>query len=204
MILGSLPASFDMKAAGSFYSPQTLLLNLACAEMMTHYAVPHCGTSGSCNGWGADLLSATTLVINHFTSCNSSVGMVPFVGGSFDSLVFSPELVVYADDVITQSRRFAKGFSLGHEHVGFSDIDTVGPGGNFLLSGLTGRHFRESRFSSRIWPYLSLEKWRDRGEPAAESVLREKTLELLNNPAYPEDREETLAKGEAFIAGIHP
>ena len=84
VILGSLPASFDMKNAGSFYSPQTLLLNLACAEMMVSYEIPHCGTSGSGNGWGADLLAGTTLCMNHFSSCLGTAGMVPFVGGNFD------------------------------------------------------------------------------------------------------------------------
>ena len=51
MILGSLPASFDMRTMGSYYGPETMLLNLACGEMMAHYGVPHCGTSGSGGGW---------------------------------------------------------------------------------------------------------------------------------------------------------
>ncbi|NQV34396.1 MAG: trimethylamine methyltransferase family protein, partial [Phycisphaeraceae bacterium] len=160
IILGSLPAAFDMKRAGSFYSPQTLLLNLACAEIVTAYGIPHCGTSGSGNGWGADLLASTTLCINHVTSCLGAAGMVPFVGGSFDSLVFSPELVVYADDLILQSRRFTSGFSLDDEAVGLSDIATVGPGGSFLSSSLTEKFFRDSQFTSTIWPFLSLDKWK--------------------------------------------
>ncbi|WP_457553149.1 trimethylamine methyltransferase family protein [Desulfobacula sp.] len=199
IILGSLPAAFDMKNAGSFYSPSTLLLNLACAQMMTFYKIPHCGTSGSGNGWGADLLSSTTLCINHFTSCLGNVGMVPFVGGSFDSLVFSPELVVYSDDVIHQSRQFSTGFSLDDEAVGFQDVSDIGPGGNFLLSGLTGKHFRESQFSSTIWPFLSLDKWREKKEPTARKILRDRTCELLNNPAGPKDKDEIISKGEAFL-----
>jgi trimethylamine--corrinoid protein Co-methyltransferase len=199
IILGSLPAAFDMKNAGSFYSPNTLLLNLACAEMMTSYNIPHCGTSGSGNGWGADLLAGTTLCINHLTSCLGKAGMIPFVGGSFDSLVFSPELVVYADDLIRQSRAFAAGFSLEDEAVGLSDIATVGPGGNFLLSSLTGKHFRDSQFSSTIWPFLTLDKWKEKGAPLADKILRERTLELLKNPVSPEDKDEIVSKGEAFL-----
>ena len=200
IILGSLPAAFDMKNAGSFYSPATLLLNLACAEMMTFYEIPHCGTSGSANGWGADLLAGTTVCINHFTSCLGKTGMIPFVGGSFDSLVFSPELVVYSDDVIHQSRLFASGFSLDDDAVGFSDISNIGPKGNFLLSDLTAKHFRNSQFSSTIWPFLSLDKWREKGEPGAEKILKDKTIELLNNPAAPKDKDEILLKGEAFLS----
>lgn len=199
IILGSLPAAFDMKNAGSFYSPATLLLNLACAEMMTSYKIPHCGTSGSANGWGADLLAGTTLCINHFTSCLGKAGMIPFVGGSFDSLVFSPELVVFADDVIHQSRLFAGGFSLDDGAVGFSDISNIGPKGNFLLSDLTAKHFRDSQFSSTIWPFLSLDKWREKGEPSAEKILKDRTIELLNNPANPEDKNEIISKGEKFL-----
>jgi len=199
IILGSLPAAFDMKNAGSFYSPATLLLNLACAEMMTFYQIPHCGTSGSGNGWGADLLAGTTLCINHFTSCLGKAGMIPFVGGSFDSLVFSPEVVVYSDDVIHQSRLFGSGFSLTDEAVGFSDIAMAGPGGNFLLSDLTGQYFRDSQFSSTIWPFLSLDKWKEKGEPTAQKILKDKTIDLLNNPTPPEDKNEILSKGKAFL-----
>ncbi|HCY86990.1 MAG TPA: hypothetical protein DHV36_17800 [Desulfobacteraceae bacterium] len=200
IVLGSLPAAFDMKQAGSFYSPRTLLLNLACAEMMTHYGIPHCGTSGSSNGWGGDLLSATTLVINHLTSAVGSVGMVPFVGGCFDSLVFSPELVVYADDVICQAENFASGFSLADGEVGFDDVDTMGPGGNYLMSKLTARDFRTSQFSSRIWPYTSLDNWRSGGEKTSAQALKEKTCDLLNTLTLPEDHDDLLARGETFLS----
>jgi len=199
VILGSLPAAFDMKQAGSFYSPHTLLLNLACAEMMAFYKVPHCGTSGSSNGWGADLLSATTLCTNHITSCLGQVGMVPFVGGCFDSLVFSPELVVYADDVICQSRAFASGFSIEDEMVGFQEIDQMGPGGNYLMSGLTAKHFRSSEFSSRIWSYMSMDKWGNNGAPGADKILRDRTCEILNTLTPPVDQRAMLAKGETFL-----
>ncbi|MCP4024072.1 MAG: hypothetical protein GY729_19680 [Desulfobacteraceae bacterium] len=202
IILGSLPAAFDMKNAGSFYSPATLLLNLACAEMMASYKIPHCGTSGSGNGWGADLLAGTTLCINHFTSITGAAGMVPFVGGSFDSLVFSPEMVVYADDLIHQSRSFMAGFSLEDESVGFDDIEAIGPGGNFMMSGLTMKYFRDSQFSSTIWPFLTLDKWNEKGQPKASRLLKEKTCDLLNNLTRPQDKEEILSKGESFITSL--
>ena len=56
IILGSLPAYFDMKGAGSLYAPKSYLMDLGCAEMMAHYRIPHAGTSGSGQGWGADLI----------------------------------------------------------------------------------------------------------------------------------------------------
>lgn len=200
VILGSLPAAFDMKSMGSYYSPQTMLLNLACAEMMAFYRLPHCGTSGSGAGWGPDLQAGGALWMNHLTSCLGKVGLVPFVGGNFDSLAFSPATVVYADEVIRLSREFANGFSLDEENVGITDIKGIGPGGNFLTSPLTMKHFRNSMNQSPVWPFLSLEKWQSEGEPKAGRMLREYTAQLLDRLDAPGDHDELIAAGEAFIA----
>jgi len=97
VILGSLPAFFDMKEMTNFYDPHSLLLNLACAEMMAHYHLPHCGTSGSGTGWGPDLLAADTYWMNQLTSCIGKVGLAPFVGDTLGSKAFSPVNVVYSN-----------------------------------------------------------------------------------------------------------
>ncbi|MCK7462122.1 MAG: trimethylamine methyltransferase family protein [Sphingobacterium sp.] len=82
VILGSLPAGFDMATAVSYYGPETMLLNVACAEMMAHYRLPHCGTSGSGAGWGADLPAADLLWMNHLTSCLGRAGLAPSSGAT--------------------------------------------------------------------------------------------------------------------------
>ncbi len=117
----------------------------------------------------------------------------------FDSLVFTPELVVYADDLIYQSRMFASGFSLADDEVGLSAISTIGPGGNFLMAKLTGKYFRRSQFTTKIWPFLTLDKWRGRGQPKAEKILKDKTCQMLNDLVFPADKNDILAKGKVFL-----
>ena len=199
IILGSLPAAFDMKNAGSYYSPQSMLLNLACARMMKSYGIPHCGTSGCTNGWGADILASAPLAFNHLTSCIGYGGMVPFVGSCFDSLVFSPELVVFSDDLISQVRQFSLGFDISDTAVGFENISSIGPGGNFLMSGLTAKYFRSSQFSSTIWPFLTLDQWKKRQGPSAAKLLREKTCHLLNHLNTPDDSKDIIERGEFYL-----
>jgi len=202
VILGILPAGFDMATAASYYGPETMLLNLACGEMMAHYRLPHCGTSGSGTGWGADLLAADLFWMNHLTSCLGPAGLAPFVGGNFDSLAFSPAAAVYADHVIGQARRFAGGFALDEGSLGLAEIAEVGPGGNFLTADLTLRRFREAAFASPIFPRLSLEAWLGRGSPRAEDLLRKHTVELMAAHPAPPDRADLLARGEAFIGRL--
>jgi len=199
VILGSLPAFFDMRGMGSFYDAHSYLINLACAEMMAHYKLPHAGTSGSGIGWGADLIAAGHQWINHLTSVLNVVGMVPFVGDNFDSKVFSPTLVVYADEVIAQARRLAQGFSLDDALLAIEDIIDVGPGGDFLISPSTMAHFRHAYFTSKIWPNLSLEAWEEKGHPQPDDLLRQRTQDILSSLKPPEDHDELLARGEAFI-----
>ena len=202
MILGSLPAFFDMKMMVDFFDPQTMLLNLACAEMMAFYNIPHAGTSGSANGWGADLISAPTLSINHLTCCLGKAGLAPFVGGSYGSKVFSPTLVVYANDIIEQSRQFAKGFDINAETINFEEIKNIGIGGNYISSRHTMKQFRNAYISSSIYPRLSLEKWQESNSPDTFTLLRERTAELLYHPLFPDDQIELLNRGEFLISKV--
>ena len=203
VILGSLPSTFEMKNMISAYTSQTMLLNLACAEMMAHYGIPHCGTSGSGSGWGPDLLASGTLWMNHLTSCLGKVGLAPFVGGNFDSLVFSPTTVIYSDEVIRQARLFSQGFALDEESVALDSVHTVGPGGNFLMAEETLALFRETHEQhSHIWPGYSLDTWKAEGAPKAIDRLREHALEVLANLQPPEDHEEIMEKGEAHLQKV--
>jgi trimethylamine--corrinoid protein Co-methyltransferase len=202
MILGSLPACFDMKGMGSFYSVQSYLAGLASAEMMAHYGLPHCGTSGSGVGWGADLIAAGHQWLNHLVSCIGKVGLAPFVGDVLGSLAFSPAVVVYADEIIEQARLFAAGFALDDDAVGLEDIRQVGPGGNYLTSDLTLKLFRTATYRSQALPNLTLDQWQARGRPRAEEEIRRRTRDLISGLEPPEDWEALMAKGEAFLARL--
>ncbi len=199
VILGSLPSFFDLKALVDYYDPLTFLLNLACAEMMAHYHLPHAGTSGSGLGWGMDLLAGGQLWIDHLTSCLGKVGLAPFVGGNLGSKAFAPALVVYSNEIIEQARRFAGGFTLDEESAALDDIAQAGPSGHFLTTPLTLKRFRQEYYTSQTFPRLSLETWLEKGQPQAIQLLRERTQALLDGASPPEDHAELLARGETFI-----
>ena len=199
MILGSLPACFNMSGKGSFYDPKSYLIDLACAEMMCHYQLPHVGSSGSGQGWGADLIASGHQWMNHLLSCMGKVGLAPFVGDVLDSIVFSPAMIVYANDIIAQVRHFVQGFVLDGASIGMDEITQVGPGGDFLTSDLTFKHFRNAFYRSPIFEKVTLDEWQTKGSPRAEETLRRYTRRLLDGLAPPMYHEETMARGEAFI-----
>ncbi len=199
VVLGSLPAFFDMRSMQDFYDPHTLLINLACAEMMDYYHLPHAGTSGSGAGWGTDLVGGGMLWLNHLTSLLGKAGLAPFVGGNLGSKAFSPNLLVYANDVIGQALRFAQGFPLDDEHLDLDEIERRGPGGSFLEADLTMQLYKRAYYESKLAPHWSLEKWQAQGSPRSEERLRQQTIQLMESARPPEDHDEWIGRGEAFI-----
>lgn len=161
--------------------------------------IPHAGTSGSGIGWGADLPAGGLQWLNHLSSCLGKVGLAPFVGGNLGSKVFSPALVVYADEVIGEAVRFAEGFPLDEEAAALEEIAAQGPGGSFMLTDLTLKLFRQAYHQSAVFPRLTMEQWEEQGHPRAENKLKKYTHDLLESLAAPEDRDELIGRGEAFI-----
>jgi len=202
IIAGMLPAYFDMKTMVNFYDSQSMLVNLACAEMMAFYNLPHAGTSGSGNGWGPDLLSAEMYWMNHMTFCLTKGGLSPFVGDTLTSKAFSPTNAVYVHEIIRQVLDYAKGFELSETSACLDEIQAEGPGGHFLTTETTLANYKTAYYTSPIFPRYSMEKWVDEGRPDAMKVLREYTRNLLSELEAPEDHDELLAKGEEFIQGI--
>jgi trimethylamine--corrinoid protein Co-methyltransferase len=199
VILGSLPNYFDMKTMVSFYDPVSILMSLACAEMMAYYELPHCGTSGGASGWGPDLLAADTYWMNQLTGCIGKAGLAPFVGDTLGAKAFSPVNAVYAHELITQALRFSQGFALDETSVALDEIAQVGPGGHFLMAKQTLSHYKDAYYSSPVFPRWQAETWLSRGRPRADALLREYTRGFLGQLEGPADHAELLAKGEAFI-----
>ncbi|MGQ0429802.1 MAG: trimethylamine methyltransferase family protein [Gammaproteobacteria bacterium] len=202
IILGSLPIYFDMKTMIDFYDPQTHLINLACAEMMAGYGVPHAGTSGSGEGWGPDLLSAGASWMNQVTSVIGRVGLAPFVGSTLNSKAYSPAMTVYGDEVIGAARLFARGFPVDQASLGAEEsVQQLAQEGHFLTAPSTLARYKSAYYPS-LFPRIGLEKWVELGKPCADSLVRTRARDLLGQAAAPEDHDEILAKGEALIARL--
>lgn len=200
VILGCLPAAFNMANMGSYYTPASYLMNLACAEMMDYYEIPHCGTSGSSNGRGADLISSGNLWLNHLSSCMGKIGCAPFVGGNFDSMVFSPSTVVLSDQIIGEVRKFAHGFVLTEQAMCLNDIGLVGHGGNFFTSEETLESLGELSAYESMWSIMNLDVWKELRMPTAENALIEYTRELYSKAIIEsESNMEIIKQGEDYI-----
>ncbi|MCE9647542.1 MAG: trimethylamine methyltransferase family protein [Chloroflexi bacterium] len=199
ILLGMLPVYFDMRTMLNFYDPQSVLISVACSEMMKYYGIPHCSTSGSGSGWGMDLIAADTYWMNTFSLLLSNGHLAPFVGDSHGSKSISPTTFVHVHEIIDQALRFQNGFQLDDPNSALDEIARVGPGRNFLNQPSTMRNYKKGYYVSRVYPHYSMEKWQDAGAPAARKVLREKTQDLMASAPVPDDHDELISRGEEYI-----
>ena len=199
IICGSLPAYFDMKTMVDFMDMQSFLINLGCAEMMAHYGIPHAGTSGSGEGWSADLLAAGVNWTNHLTSLMGKSGLAPFVGSGLNSKCYMPTQTVFANDVIAQARIFANGFPVDDAAVAADEIVfEMQENKHFLTAESTLACYQNAYFQG-VFPRISLEKWEELNYPRIEQLLRDRTIELLATQEPPDDHDEIIAKGEEHL-----
>ncbi len=199
ILLGMLPVYFDMRTMLNFYDPQSILISVACSEMMKFYEIPHCSTSGSGTGWGMDLIAADTYWMNTLALLLSSGHLAPFIGDSLGSKSISPTTFVHCHEIIDQALRFHAGFQLDDINSAVDEIFKVGPGKSFLSQPSTLRNYKNGYYVSGVYPRYSMEKWLEAGSPTARQVLREKTQDLMKSAPALDEYTEFIAKGERFI-----
>jgi len=200
--VGMLPSYFDMQTMLNFYDPQSVLLNIACAEMMAYYKLPHCGASCSGMGWGMDLVADGTYWMNFLTYALTKGGLAPFIGDGLSGKSISPCTVVHAHEIIDQAFLFANGFQLDDAQVALDEIARVGPGGNFLSSPSTLSNYKTGYYKSPLYPRWNMEKWQAEGQPEARQLLREKTRALMEGLSPPDDCDVLIGKGEEFLNAL--
>ena len=199
ILLGMLPVYFDMRTMLNFYDPQSILISVACSEMMKSYGIPHCSTSGSGTGWGMDLIAADTYWMNTLALLLSNGHLAPFIGDSLGSKSIAPTTFVHAHEIIDQALRLHNGFQLDDVNSAVDEIFKVGPGRSFLNQPSTLKNYKNGYYVSSVYPRYSMEKWQDAGAPPARQVLRQKTQDLMASATAPDDFDDFMGKGEEFI-----
>ncbi|MEJ2747972.1 MAG: trimethylamine methyltransferase family protein [Anaerolineae bacterium] len=171
----------DMKEMISVYgAPEFQLARVMAAEMGHFYNLPIWGYSAHSDSKvidgqaAADAQFAVMVALMAKTNLNHDVGYLE------SGLTNSPEMMVLANEIISQTRRFTAGVSLDDEALALKVIDTVGPGGEFLSTDHTMAHWREL-WLPQVFDRQRLEPWQEAGSPTINDRLRQKTIALMDD-----------------------
>lgn len=175
----------DMKAMVSVYgAPEFQLARMLAAAMGRFYRLPVWGYAGHTDSKvvdgqaAADAQFAVLVALLAGTNLNHDVGYIE------SGLGASPELMVLTDEIIAQTRHFARGVRLDDDALAVDVINQVGPGGEFMSHAHTLANWR-SLWVPQLFDRQRLDPWREAGSKDVGARLREQTIALMDSHTPP-------------------
>ncbi|MBN1222420.1 MAG: trimethylamine methyltransferase family protein [Candidatus Aminicenantes bacterium] len=164
----------------SYASPEFMLATAALADMSKFYQIPVFSFAGCSDAKTYDQQASLEgslwiLMVSLFGG-----NLVHDVGYVESGLTTSYEQLVVSNEVAGMVRRIIGGFEISEETLALDLIHSVGPGGEYLTSEHTLKHFKKNWFPGLISrsPY---EKWEQQGKKDLGQRANEKIREILEN-----------------------
>jgi trimethylamine--corrinoid protein Co-methyltransferase len=179
-VYGSGLHHLDMRTTISVYSaPEFELARVAVAELGRFYGLPTWGYAGHSDSCVMDEQAAADACFSVLVSLLAGSNLVHDVGYLEAGLTTSPEMIVFTAEMINMMRRFMSGISLEAEELAMEVIHQVGPGGEFLSTDHTLKHFRDF-WEPKLFSRQRAEGWIEAGKERLGDRLKAKTVQILD------------------------
>jgi trimethylamine--corrinoid protein Co-methyltransferase len=164
----------------SYASPEFMLATSALTDMAKYYRLPMFSFAGCSDSniydQQASLESAVWILLSSLNGGN----LVHDVGYINNGLTMSFEQLVASSEVIGMVRRITQGIEINEETLALDLIDEIGPGGEYLTSKHTLKHFKRNWFPSLI-SRVPYETWEKGGKKDLGKKANEKARDILKN-----------------------
>ena len=174
----------------SYASPEFMLATSALTDMARYYRLPMFSFAGCSDSNIYDQQASLEGSLWILLSSLNGGNLVHDVGYINNGLTTSFEQLVVSDEVIGMVRRIIQGIEINEETMALDLMDEIGPGGEFLTSEHTLKHFKKNWFPDLIWriPY---EKWEKEGKKDLGTRANEKVRHILETH-HPKPLEKNL------------
>lgn len=188
----------DMHTTISSYgAPEFDLERVAVAEMARYYYLPSWGYAGCSDSCIFDEQAAADATASIMTAILSGQNLVHDIGYMEAGLTTSPEMILFGNEIIGRMKSFSRGITLDPESFALDLIDEVGPGGTFLTSDHTFRHFRDF-WQPNFFNRRRRGEWDAEGGKRMSDRLREEVITIMDTH-QPEAITDTLRDEIAYI-----
>jgi len=201
-VWGSGSGPLDMRTmVGTYAAPEFMLHCLGMAELAHHYYhVPVWGFAGCSDAKGAGMQAGIESALWILWAALSGANLIHDVGYVESGLTCSYEMIVVGDEIIGFVRRLLAGVELSAEALALEVIDQVGPGGTFLSTAHTRRHFRES-WMPGLLDRQAHHAWTATGRPTLDQRARETARQILATHTPPPLPARTMEAMRTIVAG---
>ena len=171
----------DMSTSVACYaSAEFMMATSALTDMARYYRLPMFSFAGCSDSNIYDHQAALEGALWILMSSLNGGNLVHDVGYVNSGLTTSFEQLVVSNEIIGMVRRITQGFEINEETMGLDLIEETGPGGEYLTSEHTLKHFKENWYPELLSrsPY---EKWQEEGGKDLKTRSNEKAKYILEN-----------------------
>jgi trimethylamine:corrinoid methyltransferase-like protein len=179
IITGVVATGMDMlRATISYTAPEFRLTHSAYADFFHYYDLPIWGTAGCSDAQFPDLQAGAEYGFTLLNAALDGTNLIHDCGYMGQGFVASPDMIIFADEMVGMVKRYMRGFNLDDEHLAMEVIKRVGPGGHFLGEKHTLDHFMKEHWRPEILNRENLPNWVKKGKKTVNEKLTEKALEI--------------------------
>ncbi len=188
IVYGGASSNADMRSGALCVgSPEMALNNALTAQMARFYKVPSraCGALTEAKAPGTQ--SSYESMMNLTTAVTAGLNIILHAAGSLDTInAVSYEKFMIDDELCGMAKRMKKGVIVSDETLGLDAIEQVGPGGHYLASPHTLKHFRTEFFVPELGDRNTYAAWEKSGEGGVVRRANEKWRRILSEYTPPE------------------
>lgn len=187
VIYGSFFSTIDLQSGSpTFGTPESQIGLYASAQMARHYGLPFRGGGAFSSSKLPDAQAGYESVMVMLPTLMARTNFVLHSAGWLENgLIAGYEKFVLDCELLGMLHTWAKGLDLSDEAFAFDAFQEVAPGGHFLGTAHTMRHFRDAFYRADLFDYNSAEQWELNGAPDTYRRANAKVKQLLANYEAP-------------------
>jgi len=173
---------FDMATTVSaIASPETCMCLAVEAQMGQRLGLPTWGLAGASDSMMLDAQAGAESAFSILSQGLAGLNLIHDVGYLGAGMICSPEMLVMGDEICGMARHFLRGINIDADTLATEIIDEIGPGGNFLQTLHTFKHFKNEAWFPKLMERNYHDNWVGKGRPSTQDRVREKLAEIIES-----------------------
>jgi trimethylamine--corrinoid protein Co-methyltransferase len=187
LLYGGIPGMANLRTMGYLGGAVECGMMNAAIHQLAHYIkVPNYNSSGLTDSKIPDTQAGWEKAFTSLLAAMGGSNYVHHAAGMLESMIaVAYEQYVIDDEIIGMACKVLKGIDVDPEHLALEVIDSVGPGGNFMMSPHTLEHMRDEYFNGNgVTDRKSRQKW----EKGGSSNTRDRAMKIAKKLLGEEER----------------
>ncbi len=200
IIAGGVVSVMDMRdVIYSYGAPELHLYSAAFTDVIKWVGLPMFSTAGCSDSKMLDQQAAIEAALSILFATLSGANLIHDLGYLEMALVGSYEMLALSDEVIGMVKQIARGIRVDEESLAVDIICEAGPGGQYLASDHTLKHFR-SFWEPTTMLRHGFERWAAEGASTMGERVRDRVSEILQTHEPVPIPQDQMAEMKRIVA----